>query len=249
MKTRSVKSGQYADASALMKALDALPTAPYIPLKPGEFDPAHAYDIDQNSAGITNAGSAHPSLVTSGVATCMAVAVFNPRTRTGGLAHLSQDVDDPDHLSPASAKALQALLDAMRRTPAEGLEVRISGPMEAGGMEDSFILDVLSLLNRAPNLTFQSADMRGKVHPKNVGIDTRRWEEGLIKGSSTARFSVEEIRKGGAALGQRAKEGLRDVVDLGGVPYPPGYDEQGLFDARSPAKFADRKRTPPAPAR
>ncbi len=138
-----------------------------------------------NSAGITNAQSVTPIIGTTGLATCMAVAVFNPTTKTGGLTHLAQG-DDCISLSKSSETALNTLLHTLRTAPSETLEVRMIGPRPAGGLEDHFIKDTLKLLNATPNIAFLSADFKEKtITPSAVGVDARQWNAGLLKGSTT----------------------------------------------------------------
>jgi hypothetical protein len=239
--TPSIRSGQFKNTGDLMQALMALPPAPYIPMTPGSFDPSQGHEIAMEGAGITKADSGKPVLGTFGLATCMGVTVFNRDLKSGGIAHLAQG-EDAFHLSKDSEQALKSLLAATRGTNAGAkLEVRISGPMPAGGLEDTFIKDVLKVLNDTANLTFLSADFRGKEYPSAVGIDTRRWNEGLLKGKSTAITNAWEFEtRTSADFAKRIVEGMKHIVDITAIPPAPSYDEGNLFDARAITKFSAR---------
>jgi hypothetical protein len=238
IKRNSIQSGEYRNLDQLIDALTALPPAPYIANAARDFDPSQGFEINMGCAGITRADSARPILGTMGLASCMGVVIFNPEQKTGGIAHLSQAEDDHVHLSKDSEKALKSLLAAARGDSGDRkLEVRISGPVQSGELGDIFIKDVLRVLNETPNLTFLSADFRGKDYPTAVGIDTRRWDEGLLKGKSTAVSSPrDDLRE----VARRIVEGARGAVDIDSLPAAPGYNAGRLFDARALAKYSDR---------
>jgi len=237
-----IRSGQYKNPDDLIKALMALPSAHYITSAARSFDPSEGYEIDKNCAGITGAGSARPVMATKGLTACMGVAVYNPEQKIGGIAHLAQDPDDPYRLAKEGRKALRSLLAVARDDGAGKLEVRISGPMQGGGFADVFIRDALQILNDTPDLTFLSADFRGKDYPFVVGIDTRRWDEGLLKGRTTAISSPQDSNM--AEIARRTIEGARDGVDMDSLPPAPSYNDDCLFDARALAKYSDRDKQP-----
>ncbi len=231
MQTPSVASGQYKDLGEMMRALMALPGATYIPIKPEAFIPSEGYEITMNGAGITNAKSKTPILGTYGLATCMGIAIQNVNHSMGGYLHLSVAEKDPQHINEHGKQTLIHLLSALRQDPSDRLEVRITGPMGTSGFEDTFIKDVLSILNAQPNLHILSADFKGKGYPRNVGIDTRHWDQGLLKGINSSGLSLGEIIQDPVRLAAYRK-GAEHVVDITAMPSAQDYDARGIFDAR-----------------
>lgn len=223
--SKGIRSGDIQDPQALLQAVMALPPAPYIPVERKDFLPEEGREIDMNHAGLTDARSSAPMLGTFGLMTCMGVAAFNPATGTGGVAHLAQG-EDCVSLSKDSKKALEAMLSGMRSDSSQLIEVRMSGPYSAGGIEDTFIKNVLEVLNHTQNVTILSADFKGKVFPSAVGLDTRRWEQGLLKGNKT-------IGSMQTASPDELREGMKHVVPVSEMPSAPAYDDNGLFDGRS----------------
>lgn len=227
----AVTSGQYRDLGAMLEATRALPPAPYIHISAAAFNPREGLEIGMNCAGITDARSPTPILGTYGLATCLGVAVFNPATKTGGLAHLAQQEGAPLHLAREGAGALQRLLVAVRTDLAQTLEVR----MTAGPTNDQypFSREVLAILNATPNLRILSSDTGTKRGVKAFGIDTRHWDEGLLKGANSCPLPAEDIIPGTPAMTQ-FREGVRHIVDITALPAGRTLRD-GLIDARSPA--------------
>ncbi len=230
----AVTSGQYRDLGAMLVATRALPPAPYIRISAAEFNPREGIEIGMNCAGITDARSPTPILGTYGLATCEGLAVYNRTTQTGGLVHLAQGENDPLHLASESREALTQLLQAMRSDVSQTLEVRRT----AGPYDDRFPFstEILGILNAAPNLRILSADTGDKNRVKAFGIDTRRWDEGLLKGGMSCHLPLEQIIPGTEAMAQ-FREGMRHIVDI--TAMPTAWISGGeLFDARSPASPA-----------
>lgn len=226
-----VTSGQYRDLGAMLEATRALPPAPYIRISAAAFNPREGLEIGMNCAGITDARSPAPILGTYGLATCLGVAVFNPATKTGGLAHLAQQEGAPLHLAREGAEALQRLLVAVRSNLTQQLDVR----MTAGPVNDQypFTREVLAILNATPNLRILSSDTGTKRGVKAFGIDTRRWDEGLLKGANSCPLPADDIIPGTPAMAQ-FREGLQHVVEIADLP-PGRPSANGLIDTRSAA--------------
>lgn len=224
-----VISGQYRDLGAMLQATRDLPPARYIAISGADFNPREGIEIGMNCAGITDARSPTPILGTYGLVTCLGVAIYNRATQTGGLAHLAQGDNDPLHLAHDSKEALTRLLQAVRTDQSQTLEVRLT----AGPFDDRypFSTEVLGVLNATPNLQILSSDTGGKRGVKAFGLDTRRWDEGLIKGANSCHLPLEEITACAANM-ELFREGIRHAVDITAIP-PGRVYLDGLFDARS----------------
>lgn len=190
-----------------------------------------------NCAGITDARSRTPILGTYGLATCLGVAVFNRQTLTGGLAHLAQAEDDPLRLAQSGGKSLTGLLQAMRAETSQPLEVRLT----AGPSNDRFpfMADIVQILNTAPNLRILSCDTGGKRNVHAFGLDTRRWDEGLIKGSNSCGLSWDAVVQDKSAMAHFI-EGCRNVVDITALT-PGRVSSNGLVDGRNNHRPPDRQ--------
>ena len=236
----AIASSKYQDLDVLIAALMMLPASPYMTMSEESFNPKEGHEVPMDYAAITSAKSKAPIVGTYGLASCMGVAIFNPATGEGGITHLAQDDHEPDELSAKSRKALHSLLAAVREDPSQPLEVRLIGPMDMHGIEDDFIKDALGILNQEPNLHFLSADFKGKPYSSSVAMDTRRWDEGLIKGENTSGIAMFDLL---GDTGERMKKyvaGNDNRVDVAALPPMPDAHEQ-LFDARSLGKFAGAK--------
>lgn len=216
----------------LLAALMDLPPASYIAMEPKEFNPSEGFEIAMNNAGITDARSEYPILGTYGLATCMAIAVYAPQMNTGGIAHLAQSSDDPLRLSQTSKHALNGLLSAARSDPSQPLEIRIVGPYESPLIE-TFIKDVLKIINDIPNVHFLSADFQGKPFPTAMGIDTRRWTEGMLKGANDSGVTIYQMTRDIAAV-KRFQARCAHIVDIHALPKAVDTDN-ALFDVRAKA--------------
>lgn len=224
----SVQSGQFKTFDATLIALRNLPLTPFAAIKRENFNPAEGIEIGMNCAGITDARSRTPILGTYGLATCLGLAVFNRQTLTGGLAHLAQAEDDPLHLAPSSGQSLTGLLQAMRTDKSQPLEVRLT----AGPTYDAFpfMADIVQILNATPNLRILSSDTGEKRNVTAFGLDTRRWDEGLLKGSNSSGLGLGNITSDQAAM-ERYSAGARNVLDMTALT-PGRVGRNGLVDAR-----------------
>lgn len=236
-----VASGAYRDFGTMLQAVRALPPAPYIAITVADYNPREGIEIPMNCAGITDARSATPILGTYGLATCLGLAVYNRATQTGGLAHLAQDAQNALHLAPASREALSGLLAAMRTDTLQPLEVR----MTAGPSNDQlpFTFEVLDILNATPNLRILASDTGTKNRVKAFGIDTRRWDEGLLKGGPSCTLPREQIVPGTSSMDQFL-EGLRHIVNIQAMQTAT-IAGGGLFDARSSTQAPEAALMPP----
>lgn len=223
-----IKSGHYKDIDALMQATYALPSTPYIAIETENFIPTEGAEIGMNSAGITNAQSERPILGTYGIASCMGIAVYNPALKTGGLAHLAQSPTDCVSLSTHSQQALQKLLKTVRTDQNQPLEVRLMGPMHDA---KQFIGEVLTLLNDTPKLRILSADYIDKPYVTAFAMDTRRWQEGLIKGGNSSGLNIMNCTETPESFA-RYIEGNKHRVEISDLP-PARYSIDGLYDERS----------------
>lgn len=229
MAPSAVTSGQYRNLGAMLQAVRALPPAPYIAIDAADYNAREGIEIAMNCAGITDARSATPMLGTYGLATCQGLAVYNRSTQTGGLVHLAQDPQDALHLAPTSREALTRLLHAMRTDKVQTLEVR----MTAGPSNDEmpFTFEILDILNATPNLKILASDTGTKNRVKAFGIDTRRWDEGLLKGGLSCALPREQIIPGTPSMDQ-FREGLRHIVEIQAMR-TANIMGGGPFDARS----------------
>jgi hypothetical protein len=237
-----VTSGQYRDLGKMLQAVRALPPAPYIPIEAADYNPREGIEIAMNCAGVTDARSPTPTLGTYGLTTCQGLAVYNRTTQTGGLVHLAQDPQDALHLAPASREALTLLLQAMRTNKLQTLEVR----MTAGPSNDQlpFTFEILDILNATPNLRILASDTGTKNRVKAFGIDTRRWDEGLLKGGISCALPREQIIPGTPSM-EQFREGIRHIVEIQAMR-TANINPGELFDTRSnaPAPGVTRA-TPP----
>ncbi len=226
----AVRSGQYHDPQALLRAVDALPQTPFVPINRDDFRPHEGREIGMNCAGVTCADSRLPILATYGLATCVGLAVFNPVTRTGGLAHLAQSPDDLVSLSEDGRQALSSMLQAVRQDKKQPLEARMMGPMNT---RSKIVSDVLVVLNEQPNLRILSVDYGMKPYVADFGMDTRRWDEGLLKGGNSSGLFVGDCI-GKPDMLARFAAGNRYRVDIKEIPPAPEY-RHGLYDGKNAA--------------
>ncbi len=236
----SFESGQFKTFDAALIALRQLPPTPYAAVAAKHFNPAEGVEIGMNCAGITDARSRTPILGTYGLATCLGLAVFNPQTLTGGLAHLAQASDDPLHLSPHSGRSLTNLLQAMRTDTSQRLEARLT----AGPTYDAFpfMADIVQILNGTLNLRILSSDTGSKRNVTAFGLDTRRWNEGLLKGSNSSGLGIGNISTDKAAM-ERYAAGARNVVDITALT-PGRVSPNGLVDGRDNQRPINRRPPP-----
>jgi len=234
----AIRSGTITDMNTLLDRLYELPPCRYIDPAPEEFRPREGRLAEMHTAVLTDAESACPIAGTAAIAPCMGVAIFNTVTRAGGVVHVAENEDGAPQMSADSRNALTALLAAIRTDPAQTLEVRILGPIDNGAQNldgnglggRGFISDAVGILNAQPNLLFLSADFMGKSFATAFALDTRRWEEGLIKGSATiyrldwnldSQISVQSMR-----------DDASNVVETVDTMPPGSFNEHGLCDMR-----------------
>jgi hypothetical protein len=212
---REVVSGRIS-TDQLIEQLMHLPPAPFVPLKREDFRPEEGQAVEMNTAAVTDADSATPIVGPVSMTSCMGVAIFNPARKRGGAVHAAQDPNDPLRLSPESAAAIRELIAASRSSDAEPLEVRLMGP-KLTGFEKIFVTEVVDILNQAPNVTFLSADMLGKNSVTAFGVDTRKWDQGLLKGSNDSGISRFDAAKD-IALMTKYIEAQKTVLELDEMP-------------------------------
>jgi hypothetical protein len=237
-----IKSGQYKNIDALMKAVYALPSTPYIAIEAEDFIPTEGIEVGMNCAGITDAQSERPILGTYGIASCMGIAVYNPALQTGGLAHLAQSPTDCVSLSSHSEQAIQKLFKTIRTDQNQPLEVRLMGPMHNA---KQFIGEVLTLLNDTPKLRILSADYIDKPYVTAFAMDTRRWKEGLIKGGNSSGLNIMNCTETPESFA-RYIEGNKHRVEISDLS-PARHYTDGLYDERSPqtcGKLVPRQQQP-----
>jgi chemotaxis receptor (MCP) glutamine deamidase CheD len=132
----------------------------------GNFTADHARGILQTEMGFTNAESEKPILGTFGAGPCIAIAVYNPETKTASLAHFDEltDINSIDDL-------FYQLSENSRAT----LEVHL-----AGGSEESRdkVTEVINRIRRQENVEIKSAAVihKNDFNGKSLAIDARTGE-------------------------------------------------------------------------
>lgn len=181
------------------------------PAQVATFAPGEASNIYIRGVGLTDANNAAPVLGTFGVGPCVAVAVYNPQTRTGLLAHLDARTDP---------QSLNQLLDRLDGGGA-ALQAHV-----VGGQEQTrhLVEETLSVLESRPGLSIKTTDVLNDRGLRSLALDTRTGEvfDRFMPGDLTKHPRHSEIM-GMHAATALTPAGLRMEYDFGFVPpvFPP----------------------------
>jgi Protein N-terminal asparagine amidohydrolase len=130
----------------------------------GEFTQSEARGIYIRGYGVTSATDANPVLGTRGMGPCLAVAIYNPKTKTGALAHFDTNTD---------TASITTLLESVRGK-GDRLEVHLAGG-ELGSIHSHRLVDdIIARLAADKDVTFKSADILNSAGGlKALALDTR----------------------------------------------------------------------------
>jgi hypothetical protein len=133
----------------------------------GHFTSAEAEGILQHEMGFTDAKSERPVLATFGAGPCIAIAVYNPETRTASLAHIDALTELP---------STDALFYQLSKDSDATLEVHLAGGME---MSREQVTELIRRIQIKPNVAVKSANIipeDGGFGGKSLAIDSRTGE-------------------------------------------------------------------------
>jgi hypothetical protein len=155
-----------------------LPSAEGIPLSPNvtaaraigqtdrfsEFTPQEARGIYIRGYGVTSADDAKPVLGTKGMGPCVGVAIYNPKTKVGTLAHFDTNTE---------TSSLKKMIDAVRGQYGV-LEVHLAGGELGSPHSQRLVEEIISRLSEESNLVIKSADILNSAGGlKALALDTR----------------------------------------------------------------------------
>lgn len=177
----SVNLRDFKDNEKRMAALEALPKADYAPNVVERYDAKDIVGVDMYEAGVVDNRGDFSVIGTTALATCIGVAVHNPKTKATGVCHVVGD-GARSYPSPDSEDALVAMLKNASGPDYEPLEARLVGAHMGGELNNDFLNRIYDLLAEF-DTTVLSADVKGKPGPKDFAVDAANWEQGLIRGS------------------------------------------------------------------
>lgn len=133
----------------------------------GEFSAQEARGIYIRGYGVTSADDKNPVLGTKGMGPCLAVAIYNPTTKTGTLAHFDTNTD---------TGSLTKMVDAVRGQGGV-LEVHLAGG-ELGSLHSHRLVEeVVDRLKSESDMVIKSADIMNPTGSlKSLALDTRTGE-------------------------------------------------------------------------
>ncbi len=138
------------------------------PNQSGHFTPEDARGIYIRGYGVTSAQDHQPVLGTNGMGPCLAVAIYNPATKTGTLAHFDTNT---------KTSSIQTLIDAVRDHQDQKLEVHLAGGELGNVHSQRMVEEVVSRLNSASHVEIISADiLNASGVLKSLSLDTRTGE-------------------------------------------------------------------------
>lgn len=133
--------------------------------KVGDFTAQEAKGIYIRGYGITSASDANPVLGTKGMGPCVAVAIYNPKTKVGALAHFDTNTD---------VESMEKMLYSVRDDADDPLEVHLAGGALGEPNSHRLVEEIVSRLNDEPNLKVKSADILNPSGAlKSLALDTR----------------------------------------------------------------------------
>ncbi len=207
-----VRLQDYDDKSARMQALMALPKAPYIADAQQSFDPATAAAVEMHDGGVTVPNAAYPAVGTVALTTCIGVFAHNPQTKATGLVHVVSDGAE-EHPSPASQMSLEQMLNSVQGDTDHSIEVRIVGAHIGGALQDGILNHIADLLSEY-DAHVLSADVKGKPGPKDVAVDSSRWDAGLIRGGADMVDFLHDPDTGGVGEMMIQRKQCVDLSDM-----------------------------------
>lgn len=138
------------------------------PAKAGEFNQQEARGIYIRGYGITSATDPNPVLGTKGMGPCVAVAIYNPKTKMGALAHFDTNTD---------VESMDKMLYTVRDDADDPLEVHLAGGALGEPNSHRLVEEIVSRLNDEPNLKIKSAELLNPSGSlKSLALDTRTGE-------------------------------------------------------------------------
>lgn len=168
------------DPPGLFRSAMALPTADYIPLQNCNMDERNCVLVGMWCNAITDSESEIPIIGTAAFDPCVAIILYNPRTKTGVLRHTPLG---------GNSSFVGTLATLIRSSTQENLEAHVIGRSALAGPgkngDNEYSIDMLSelvtRLDSIPNLTLKTFDAYDKPKTNAVAIDTRTGR--LIRGS------------------------------------------------------------------
>ncbi len=171
-----------------------LPKAAYMPDAKTRIDPQTVAAVGMEWAAVTGPDAKYPALGTENLATCMGLAVHNPRTKATGLAHLAQDGASTE-IGEESRLSLITMMDRVAQGGGP-LEVRMVGPNVGGYLAAEFVDNVAEILEDY-DVTVLSADLGDKAGMSAVAVHAGMWDQGLIRGKVTMSEIMSASAEGG----------------------------------------------------
>lgn len=160
-------------------ALADLPKGAYVQGAKTRIAPETIASVEMEWAAVTGPDAKYPALGTENLATCMGLAVHNPRTKATGLAHLAQD-GATTNLGEESRLSLITMMDRVAQGGGP-LEVRMVGPNVRGYLADEFVDNVAEILKEY-DVTVLSADFGPKAGMIAFAVHSAMWDQGLVRG-------------------------------------------------------------------
>lgn len=160
------------------------------PQAQGEFNAQEARSIYIRGLGVTSANDARPVLGTSGLGPCVAVALYNPQTRTAALAHFDTNTD------PASIHAMMSSVGG-----GQPVEVHMTGGED---ISRRLVRDLVSTIDQYPNATIRTVNMMNNDGLRSIAIDSRT-------GAISTRFMGSQLDTGPdrqGLMGRHAAEAM-----------------------------------------
>ena len=215
-------------AQDIFETVRGLPKTPYISPAEMKVAPEKVLIVDMGQAAVTSPQSVRPVLATFALATCIGVAVHNPRTKDTGLTHLVVDSEDYDTLSRQSDFVLRRMIDAVRGDVQAPIEARIIGPHM--GDSRALMQEIIGKLHEG-GARIISADFGAKGGPRSFAVDPASWDKGLLRGSID---SVDIRDTTPEAIHAQARQSHAFIEDLNFNPPGISYDNNGFLDFREP---------------
>jgi hypothetical protein len=137
------------------------------PEREGNFTPDEARGIYIRGYGVTSAEDKKPVLGTKGMGPCLAVAIYNPVTKAGTLAHFDTNTN---------TDSLNTMLQAVRSQGAV-LQVHLAGRELGQPQSQKMVEDIIARLKSNADVTIKSADILNTSGGlKSLALDTRTGE-------------------------------------------------------------------------
>lgn len=170
------------------------------------FDSAEARNIYIRGLGITNADDRRPVLATNGMGPCVAVALYNPQTKTAALAHFDTNTD---------VRSLHRMMDIIGRD--QPVEVHLSGGQD---ISRKLVRDIVSTLADYPQAMVKSAAVMTEPGTlKSLAIDARNGEVATQFFSAGMDKGPDRTALMGLHAGEAMTPGpLRTEYNLGEIP-------------------------------